>query len=49
MHLRRQDFLHGRAKEVPSIESAANQIKAALNKLQLTTVFVATDAPEEGI
>lgn len=49
VHLRRRDFLRGRPKEVPSIGSAANQIKAMLNNLQLTTVFVATDALQEGI
>lgn len=48
MHWRRKDFVRSHAKEIPSIEGAAKQIETALDRLQLTTVFVATDAPDDG-
>jgi hypothetical protein len=48
VHLRRKDFLWGRPKQVPSIAGAARQIKAHLERLELRTVFVATDAPSKG-
>ena len=48
VHLRRKDFLWGRPKQVPSIVGAAKQIRTLLEQLDLTTVFVATDAPLEG-
>jgi len=48
VHLRRKDFLWGRPKQVPSIAGAAKQIRTHLEQLDLTTVFVATDAPLEG-
>jgi peptide-O-fucosyltransferase len=48
VHLRRKDFLWGRSEQVPSITGAAKQIKAGLELLGLTTVFVATDAPLKG-
>jgi peptide-O-fucosyltransferase len=47
VHLRRRDFLWGRPKQVPSIAGAAKQIRTHLEQLDLTTVFVATDAPLE--
>ncbi|GLV36279.1 O-fucosyltransferase 2 [Carabus blaptoides fortunei] len=45
VHLRRRDFVWGRPSEVPDIEHAARQIKHLLQKYNLNTVFVATDAP----
>jgi hypothetical protein len=48
VHLRRKDFLWGRPKQVPSIRGAARQIRAHLEQLKLTSVFVATDAPLRG-
>ncbi|XP_067003331.1 GDP-fucose protein O-fucosyltransferase 2 [Anabrus simplex] len=47
VHLRRKDFLWGRSKEVPSLESAAEQLRDMLLELYLDTLFVATDAPVE--
>lgn len=47
VHLRRQDFVYGRPKEVPSLEESASQIKRHLNNLNLNTVFVATDMTVE--
>ena len=48
VHWRRKDFVRSHAKQIPSIEGAAKQIETALNTLQLTTVFIATDAPDDG-
>ena len=48
VHWRRKDFVRSHAKEIPSIEGAAKQIETALDRLQLTTVFIATDAPDDG-
>jgi peptide-O-fucosyltransferase len=47
-HIRRQDFLRGRSHQVPTIESIAQQIIKLLEKLNLTQVFIATDASEDG-
>ena len=46
--MRRRDFLYGHSEDVPSIKGTAEQIKVALNKTGLQTVFIATDAPKEG-
>ncbi|XP_076680037.1 O-fucosyltransferase 2 [Andrena cerasifolii] len=46
-HLRRRDFVVGRSSTVPSIESAASQLRKQLLKLGLKRLFVATDATEE--
>ena len=48
VHLRRRDFLYSHHDRVPSLESAARQIRSALARYNLTTVFVATDAPSHG-
>ena len=48
VHLRRRDFLYGHSGHVPSIEGAAHQLKRLLIRKNLTTLFVATDAPNEG-
>ncbi|KAJ3648605.1 hypothetical protein Zmor_020398 [Zophobas morio] len=47
VHLRRKDFLTGRANQVPSVENIVQQISEKLKKLSLSTVFVATDASDE--
>ncbi|RZC35369.1 GDP-fucose protein O-fucosyltransferase 2, partial [Asbolus verrucosus] len=47
VHLRRRDFLRGRAHQTPSIESVAKQIVELLKKLNLTQVFIATDATDD--
>jgi hypothetical protein len=47
--MRRKDFLWGRPKQIPNIKVAAQQIRKHLEKLQLSTVFIATDAPSAGI
>lgn len=47
VHLRRRDFLVGRSESVPTIKIAALQIKKKLKKLDLATVFVATDATDQ--
>ncbi|KAL1512523.1 hypothetical protein ABEB36_002104 [Hypothenemus hampei] len=45
IHLRRQDFLRGRPDQVPDLKSVADQISKKLVELNLTKVFIATDAP----
>uniref|UniRef100_A0A2M4BLB2 GDP-fucose protein O-fucosyltransferase 2 n=1 Tax=Anopheles marajoara TaxID=58244 RepID=A0A2M4BLB2_9DIPT len=42
-HLRRADFLYGRDRTTPTVQSAALQIRAKLLELGLHTVFVASD------
>lgn len=47
VHLRRRrDFLVGHKATVPSIKSAASQLKEKMNELGLTVLFVATDAEQ---
>ena len=48
VHLRRRDFLYSHREKVPSLASAARHIRSALSQYNLTSVFVATDAPTEG-
>jgi peptide-O-fucosyltransferase len=48
VHLRRKDFVSGRAKDVPSISGAADQIKQLAQKYDLNRVFVASDGTEKG-
>lgn len=47
-HLRRQDFVHGRPTEVPSLEEAAKQLKKAAKSLSLKSIFIASDGTEKG-
>lgn len=47
VHLRRKDFVFASGKEVPSLKMAAEQIKHLLKKENLTSAFIATDAPHE--
>lgn len=42
-HLRRADFIIGREKTTPSLKSAAEQIKIALQKLNLRDIFISSD------
>lgn len=46
VHLRRKDFLWGRSKEVPDLQFAAKQLEERMEKLQLKTIFIASDAPK---
>lgn len=48
VHLRRGDFLFGRPNFIPTIENTAFQLKVKLEELKLKTLFVATDADEQG-
>lgn len=48
IHMRRQDFVKAHRELVPSVRSSAEQAVAKLRQLNLTTLFVATDAPESG-
>ncbi|XP_053952064.1 GDP-fucose protein O-fucosyltransferase 2 [Anastrepha ludens] len=43
VHFRRGDFVHGRQKTTPTLKSAATQIRAQMQLLNLTTVYIATD------
>nr|CAD7453551.1 unnamed protein product [Timema tahoe] len=47
VHLRRKDFLWGRAKDIPSLKFASVQIEKLLRGLALVKAFIATDAPQE--
>lgn len=48
VHLRRRDFLNGRARSVPTIKSAAEQLSQIMKDRELENLFVATDAPDNG-
>nr|XP_033336378.1 GDP-fucose protein O-fucosyltransferase 2 [Megalopta genalis] len=45
-HLRRRDFVVGRSSTVPTIKSAASQLRKKMDELGLIVLFVATDAIE---
>lgn len=49
VHLRRKDFIWGHRTDVPSLQGAAKNIKALLEKHNLKTVFVATDADSDDV
>ena len=49
VHLRRRDFLYAHKEDVPSLKETAAQIEKALKENKLKTVFIATDAPTEGM
>ena len=49
IHLRRQDYVKARPKHVPSLEHAARQVCHHLLRLNLSIVFIATDADENEI
>ncbi|XP_046479920.1 GDP-fucose protein O-fucosyltransferase 2 isoform X1 [Neodiprion pinetum] len=44
VHLRRRDFLIGRAGSVPTIKNAASQLSIKMEELNLQSIFIATDA-----
>uniref|UniRef100_G3MS55 GDP-fucose protein O-fucosyltransferase 2 n=2 Tax=Amblyomma TaxID=6942 RepID=G3MS55_AMBMU len=47
VHLRRQDYVNSRPKDVPDLKWAAEQIRVLLKKHGLRKVFIATDAQDE--
>lgn len=49
IHLRRQDYVKARPTHVPSLEHAARQVCHHLLRLNLSIVFIATDADENEI
>jgi len=46
VHLRRKDFLRARAKELPSIKGAVEQIEEYMKLAKVDKVFIATDGVE---
>lgn len=49
VHLRRRDYVKARAQQVPSLEHAARQICHHSTRLNLTRVFISSDADENEI
>ena len=49
IHLRRRDYIKARPGRVPSLEHAAQQVCYHLHRLNLSFVFMATDADEDEI
>ncbi|CAF4115797.1 unnamed protein product [Adineta steineri] len=49
IHLRRRDYVQARPGHIPSLEHAAKQLCYHLNRLNLSLVFIATDADENEI
>ncbi|XP_045460852.1 GDP-fucose protein O-fucosyltransferase 2 [Harmonia axyridis] len=49
VHMRRRDFFIGRPKQFPTLECVAKQIADTLQKLGLSVVFLATDAPSSDV
>ncbi|XP_018322951.1 GDP-fucose protein O-fucosyltransferase 2 isoform X2 [Agrilus planipennis] len=47
VHMRRRDFVRGRSRQVPTLKHASKQINNLLEKLDLNTVFIATDSPDK--
>lgn len=48
VHLRRRDFIQARPKDVPSVAFAAQQILKHMKRLNIATLYVATDALQQG-
>lgn len=48
-HLRRQDFLYGRANDIPSLKIAANKLERIAQSLHLRNIFIASDGTKKGI
>ena len=48
VHWRRKDFVKSYSKQIPSINGTAMEIVRLLTMLNLSTVFLATDAPDHG-
>lgn len=49
VHLRRRDYVRARPKQVPSLTHAARQICHHLSRLNLSVVFVSTDADDHEV
>ena len=49
VHLRRGDFARSRGSQVPSVEWAARQLNRKLEELELSKLFVSTDADKKEI
>lgn len=47
-HLRRADFLYGRERTIPTLRSAANQIKQKLREHSVDNVFISSDCSKKG-
>ena len=48
VHLRRRDYERSHPESVPSVTKAAERIRAALLKTGLNTVYISTDAHDDG-
>lgn len=48
-HLRRQDFLYGRAKDIPSLKTAAKKLERIARSLNIRNIFIASDGTKKGI
>ncbi|CAB3403492.1 unnamed protein product [Caenorhabditis bovis] len=49
VHWRRRDFVNARSNELPSIKGTAKLINSLSKKLELSKVYLATDAPQREI
>lgn len=47
-HLRRQDFLYGRANDIPSLKLAAKKLEAIAKLVDVRHIFVASDGTSKG-
>lgn len=47
-HLRRQDFLYGRASDIPSLKVAAEKLEKVAQQYNVNNIFVASDATKQG-
>lgn len=48
VHLRRADFIQGRDKTTPTLQSAATQIKKKLKELKVGKIFISSDCTRNG-
>ena len=48
-HLRRQDFLYGRASDIPSLQLAVEKLEKVALQHNVRQIFVASDASKQGI
>ena len=46
--MRRGDFTYAHPKEIPSVKGAAEQVIAKTKELNLSKIFLATDAESHG-
>ncbi|VDL80030.1 unnamed protein product [Nippostrongylus brasiliensis] len=49
VHWRRRDFLRAHGKELPSIDGTAKQVTDLLKRTGVSSVFLATDAPQSEV